>query len=198
MIKIADHKNSQAMNTGSESEAEWLFSGRVLPGGAFVGCYRVLDGAGRGVPLGARRRGSEAGDDGERVGDGAAVDADGDEGRGGQLALLDEGAGALDDGGVGGAAGHEVGDEGAEDRLRVDPAKQLGGGARRDGEDAGADPGQRKAPPGQVTGWGRLASGRRQMVASGVGAVTRAASVGRQQATWTGAVDVRASGKWVE
>ena len=37
------------MNTGSESEAEWLFSGRVLPGGAFVGCYRVLDGAGRGV-----------------------------------------------------------------------------------------------------------------------------------------------------
>ncbi|KAI5887917.1 uncharacterized protein SCHCODRAFT_02671852 [Schizophyllum commune H4-8] len=38
-----------ATNTSSESEAEWLFSGRVLPGGAFVGCYRVLDGAGRGV-----------------------------------------------------------------------------------------------------------------------------------------------------
>ncbi|KAL1746599.1 hypothetical protein HDZ31DRAFT_33806 [Schizophyllum fasciatum] len=32
-----------------QADAEWLFSGRVLPGGAFVGYWRVLDGAGRGV-----------------------------------------------------------------------------------------------------------------------------------------------------
>lgn len=30
-------------------EGEWLFSGRVVPGGALVGCFRVLHGAGGGV-----------------------------------------------------------------------------------------------------------------------------------------------------